>query len=442
MDSFYGGDASLSAMRKLGIRSEEGDRPYPLELHLLHPQLLRALLQYLSFYDWCILQGVSKSLRSQLNHVKELREEVLERYLSTIGYARWIWENEPLVIGLRDLSEYMRGLSLPTHEYARISENYLQARASAISKEERAMHAEQARAMSFATRAYSRIVVRLRAQAEAVMAHGGAISKVPGGIPTGQGRMVFASPIYQPKRAPLLRVFVPSPEEWLSDGSVVECESELNRAGISHMLRPGDTVWDIAVGDEGNAGRMIWDGHFLLDLDYAYSTSGDLPRYLPALSFAPSYFHKVLRISGNPVIRIDLNPWSEEIAMNLQLLQDRVKTETTQGTYHNVIRWVHRSSFQIYPPPSGKKIPFQFGSSTWYIDPGWYGTVVVEAEGTNEGLADLQNRCHSAFPHRNESEGQGSKDEERRRIFRILRERSKPGEIWIRTVGDKERLIP
>lgn len=198
---------------------------------------------------------------------------------------------------LQDLSEYMRGVSLPTHEYARIADSYLQARASAVSKEERVRHTEQARAMSFATRAYSRIIVRLRAQAEAVMAYGGVISKLPSGPaigsrthirrglstsssrapspssyerqpsrpPNGQrGRMVFASPIYQPKRAPLLRVFVPSPEDWLSDASVVECESELNRAGISHMLRPGDTVWDIAVGDEGNAGRMVWDGNFLL----------------------------------------------------------------------------------------------------------------------------------------------------------------------------------
>lgn len=158
-------------------------------------------------------------------------------------------------------------------------------------------HTEQARAMSFATRAYSRIIVRLRAQAEAVTAHGGTISRFPIGPATGsrthirgsastsssrapspssyerhssrppsgkRGRIIFASPIYQPRRAPLLRVFVPSPEEWLSDGSVVECESELKRAGISHMLRPGDAVWDIAVGDEGNAGRMIWDGNFLL----------------------------------------------------------------------------------------------------------------------------------------------------------------------------------
>jgi len=70
------------------------------------------------------------------------------------------------------------------------------------------------------------------------------------------------------------------------------------------------------------------------------------------------------------------------------------------------------------------------------------GTVVVEAEGTNEGLADLESRCRSAIPARNDSKGQGTRDDERRRVFRILRERSKPGEVWIRTVGDKERLIP
>ena len=113
MDSFYGGDASLSGTKRHNMRNgEEVNHTdineelepyfYPFELHLLHPQLLRALLQYLSFYDWCILQEVNKSLRSQLSHVKELREEILERYLSTIGYARWAWEeDEPLVISLR-----------------------------------------------------------------------------------------------------------------------------------------------------------------------------------------------------------------------------------------------------------------------------------------------------------------------------------------------------
>jgi len=132
---------------------------------------------------------------------------------------------------------------------------------------------ERATAMSFATRAYSRIVVRLRAQAEAVISNGGIISKLASG-PATMSRTKFASPIYKPRRAPLFRVFVPSIEDWLSDAGVVECESELKRAYILHTLRPGDTVWDVAMGGEVNTGMMIWDGNFLL---VSAPASGTMP---------------------------------------------------------------------------------------------------------------------------------------------------------------------
>ena len=61
----------------------------------------------------------------------------------------------------------------------------------------------------------------------------------------------------------------------------------------------------------------------------------------------------------------------------------------------------------------------------WLVDPGWYGRVVVEAEGTNEGLADLQARCGRAFPPRAVgARASGEKvGEERNMVFRILRER-------------------
>jgi hypothetical protein len=60
-------------------------------------------------------------------------------------------------------------------------------------------------------------------------------------------------------------VFVPSPDgDWLSDPSVLECEAQLKRAGVLKLLRAGDVVWDVAVGDEGNVGRLIWDGNFLI----------------------------------------------------------------------------------------------------------------------------------------------------------------------------------
>ena len=63
----------------------------------------------------------------------------------------------------------------------------------------------------------------------------------------------------------MLQVFVPSPEgDWLSDASVLECEQELKRAGVTRLLRAGDVVWDTAVGDEGNLGRLLWDGNYLI----------------------------------------------------------------------------------------------------------------------------------------------------------------------------------
>lgn len=160
-----------------------------------------------------------------------------------------------------------------------------------------------------------------------------------------------------------------------------------------------------------------------------------------------------------------------------------------------MVRWVHRSSFVIRPPsrhssvrqtpppssnghhhaananpkvPAIGRIPIP-GTDNLYVDPGWYGTIVVETEGTNESLADLQDRCGpGAFPprvrgaHAPVTQAQV----ENRKVFRIMREKrcvgfftlsyggvfpvifligcffySRPGEIWIKCVSVKERLL-
>ncbi|KAH8103341.1 hypothetical protein BXZ70DRAFT_888963 [Cristinia sonorae] len=386
----------------------------------------------------------------------------------------------------------MRGVSIPSHQYARTAEAYLQLDST--------VSPATVQEMAASCRAFTRVVLRLRAQAEAEAEHNarlmaslprtpprttnGAVS--PPNSRWGHSRSssrapsptssyghshsqnvspsvrsgpvnTFRSPLFRPRRAPLLQVFIPSPEgDWLSDASVLGCEAELKKAGVLHCMRAGDVVWDVAVGDEGNVGRLVWDGSYLIDLDYTYSRVGDLPRYLPTLAFPPSYFHRVIRTmgTGNPVVHVDLAPWADQIASNLQLLQDRMKTETPQGGHHTVVRWVHRSTFIIKPPPGSRSIripvpstagPGPSPSGAWIIDPGWYGTVVVETEGTNEGLADLQARCQGAFPLRAEGAAMSPERahrEERRTVFRILRERSRPGEIWLRTVREKERLLP
>ncbi|KAF4566429.1 hypothetical protein EYR36_011855 [Pleurotus pulmonarius] len=504
-------------MADMPIRKDRTPIPFPLEVFLADPTLLSGLLAYLTFSEWCRLSTMNKQIHALLIEAPGLKEIILERYLSTVGYARWIYDGaDPLPLSIRDLNDYMRGVSTPTHEYSRVAGLYVQCRANRGIPGYDAIQ-ETARSLSACTRAYSRVVLRLRAQAEAQyvlqsaqqprapppaifnyngvgssgrsmssrapspssMSHSHAHSSVMGHQTTHaspSGTSTFRSPLYRLRRAPLLRVFVPSQEEWLSDAGVVDCENELRRAGVVDLMRLGDVVWDVAVGDEGNVGRLVWDGSYLLDLDYAYSSVGDLPKYIRSLAFPPSYFHRVIRTgssSSNPIAHIDISPWGEEIAANLQLLQDRVRTETPQGAYHNVVRWVHRSSFTIRPArgrtpnsrPSSRPSSragsrpapnsiMQIGNSSRVhipdtdglcVDPGWYGTVIVETEGTNEALADLQDRCGpGAFPPRatpTHERFAPTKDKEAKRIFRILRERSRPGEIWIRAVSAKERLL-
>lgn len=92
------------------------------------------------------------------------------------------------------------------------------------------------------------------------------------------------------------------------------------------------------------------------------------------------------------------------------------------------------------------------------IDQGWCGVIVVEAEGTNEGLADLQARVGNSVKlfamkaingprmlsqdgqNDRSVQGQGNAGEGGKSVFRLLRGQSRPGEIWLRCVRDKERI--
>ncbi|KAI0031884.1 hypothetical protein K488DRAFT_86387 [Vararia minispora EC-137] len=445
---------------------------YPFLRHLQEPDLLAGLLAHSTFADWLALWTCSRASMQALQHHAYLREVVLERFLGPVGYARWAPDTqEPLPLTLKELNAYMRGVSVPPHAYVQIAGAMLRGDAQP----------EVPRLMKKSTRAYNRVLLRLRAQAELEAqaaaaarralsspsaervgrsrgrggpppaftngngyaggrslsrnasrapsptnsawshSHGGHSASVAGAW---SGHFSAASPLFRPRRAPLLRVFVPSPEgDWLSDDAIVEAENELKKAGVIAFMRAGDVVWDTAVGDEGNAGRLIWDGRYLIDLDYTYSLMGDIPRYLPSLAFPPSYFHRVVRIAGdkNPVVHLDVAFWASEIAANLQLLQDRIKTETPQGSFHTVVRWVHRSSFTIR-----------------HLNPPHAPVLLLPTR--EKGLADLQQRCKGGFPPSAAPGHALRKGEREFAVWRILRERSRPGEIWIRAVSYKERL--
>lgn len=73
---------------------------------------------------------------------------------------------------------------------------------------------------------------------------------------------------------------------------------------------------------------LLMDFFLAKDLDYTFSSAGEVPHYLHSFSFSPSYFHRVLRSTGNPIVQLDIRPWGREVAMNLYLVQDRGHAET------------------------------------------------------------------------------------------------------------------
>jgi hypothetical protein len=187
---------------------------------------------------------------------------------------------------LKELNDYMREVSTPVHQYGRVAKTYLQTRSARPINYHIIDLAHQ---LAASTRAYTRVVLRLRAQAEAESENRTHLTSDPTRIRppspslsshshsqnghsdrTGpraapSSNTAFHSPLFRLRRAPLLHVFVPSPDgDWLSDASVLDCEAELKRAGVLKLLRMGDVVWDLAVGDDGNAGRLIWDGAYLI----------------------------------------------------------------------------------------------------------------------------------------------------------------------------------
>ncbi|KZO98220.1 hypothetical protein CALVIDRAFT_535326 [Calocera viscosa TUFC12733] len=379
---------------------ERGPQTIFLSDMLLEPGVLAQVVPYLSFRDFFVLLHLNQPTRTALSDTRVLREIVLERFLDTVGYHRWprhMKRDEPITLSLKDLNAYLMGVSIATYQYANAAETYLQ------SQSRDAAALGLCRSFTAATRSYTRVVLRLRAQAEA-----------------GWDTDVLRSTLFRVGHAPLLRVFVPSPNGgWLNDESVVECEKELRRAGVMKLVRRGDVVWDAAVSDEGNVGRLIWDGNYLLDLEYVYSASGQLPHYFNSLAHPPSYWHKVIRTNANPIAHLDFRPYGKEIMQNVQLVQDRVQTETPQGGFHTIVRYSHRSVARLVrgtPIPDSKEV----------VDSSWEGRIIVEAEGTNEGMADLQMRCSA----------RGGKG-----VYRILREKSKPGEIWVRCVRADEKIM-
>lgn len=74
---------------------------FPIMAFMSDANLLPVLLSYLSYSEWLALYSANKQV-PELFQSRILREFVLERYLSTVGYSKWNYEwAEPLALSLK-----------------------------------------------------------------------------------------------------------------------------------------------------------------------------------------------------------------------------------------------------------------------------------------------------------------------------------------------------
>ncbi|GJN87179.1 hypothetical protein Rhopal_000124-T1 [Rhodotorula paludigena] len=385
--------------------------------------LLARLLRDLSYRDVVSLRLVSRTVRHSIDTTG--RELVLERFLGSQGYRpfalpaqsrreTYLPSNEgEITLDLRDLAAFRVAQTVSFDEYAHLARVYTLSPAHFSPASLKLARAT--------TRAWNRVVLRLRAQT-GLPPSAFAPSAFPNLAPT-------SHPVHKTGRAASLRVWVPTRagDSWMSDAEVVECEREVWRSGRGawSQLRKGDVVHNVAVPTFGNVGALVFDGKYLRDLSFAYDVVGHLPPWLNMLSYPPQYFHNiVVASSSNPVFYLSLHPFVSAVRETITLCKEKQALSSPQGNYL-VSRYVYRASLKL---SAGQIVGDSAGAGGLgpggieVVHPDWAGQIVVETEGTTEHATLLIARAASVEPV----------------PWRIVREKSRPGKIWLRPVLDSE----
>ncbi|GAA5976305.1 hypothetical protein JCM10908_005450 [Rhodotorula pacifica] len=378
---------------------------YAVSAHM--SSVFRSLMQELDLETIHCLRAVSRKLRRLIED--DAIELVLERFLGTYGYRRASPNVEAVKLDYGDLCAFLRAVDVQPDDYARSAEAYVFDPAR--------FPAKQMRLVRTTTRAWNRLVIRLRQQS---------LSLTQNDLHP----KIFANAskpdmsIYKPGRAACLRVWVPTRSVgWMTDQEVLDVEREVWKCGVWPELRKGDVVRNVAIEAMGNSGALVFDGRFLRDLEYTHDSLGHMPAWFDALSVSPSYFHNILFASSpNPVIYATLHRYATAAQESIALCKEKVQLATPQGGPYLVSRYVYRADFAIKGDqligdhagaggsgPSGIEV----------VHPDWVGDVVLEAEGSAEQAQLLLSKvaCRTPTP------------------WRVLREKSRPGRIWLGVVA-------
>ena len=187
------------------------------------------------------------------------------------------------------------------------------------------------------------------------------------------------------------------------------------------------------------AGVVIFDGRFLRDLSYLHDPIGHTPSWLNMLALSPSHYHNQLASStSTPVIYLDLTPFAQAVQANMQLCKENGELTSPSGDRYRVNRYVYRTVVELLPGTLLGSSGSAGGAGPGGIEqlhPDWAGSLVIEVEGTSEAAQKL---VQSTTP--NPSALQHSAPQQtQNRPHNVLRNLSRPGQIWVRPVAVEDK---
>ena len=349
------------------------------------PYIVDAIVAALDFGDIRRLAETSRSLRRTLTGGAALTV-VLERFLGPAGYVAWPDAADPLPLTLYDCEAFLL-YSILKDEYRAVGQAYL--------TEGHRLDRRIPRLARTSLRAYSKVLARVRMAPDASTPTGrapawdGVLT-----LPSAEGlRRVAIHCPYTPGRVSLFKVWAPEDKSTseVYSTELQRTERELFIAGIWRFLHRGDMALNLAKVDQYNDGRYIFNGEGFVPLASKHDPIGHLPSFLNLLLYPPTYYHGVVRYSGNsPVLYLDLLPWRAEIVHSMQLVRDNVETLGANGQLYRVSKWLYRAALTIDVPPSDTP---EYEESPYDAHHGWNGTLVLEAEGTSEHARGILRRC-------------------------------------------------
>ncbi|KAI9608014.1 hypothetical protein H4Q26_005467 [Puccinia striiformis f. sp. tritici PST-130] len=251
------------------------------------------------------------------------------------------------------------------------------------------------------------------------------------------------SDLYSSGKVPVFRLWMPCASNRMSKADLLKCEVEMLRSKVHSFFRIGDIFCNTAIGSSDNAGRLIYDGQHLHELQYVWDPVGHLPvRLAQYVSVSSVVYHHTIKSSNlNPIFYLDLTDYKEQLINSLSLASlnepHKISHESSQEGMHTYLGLIEiRAGAQTG----------EYNNHQEVIHPGWIGKLTIEIQVSSADKLDhlilsrfnksrLVDFLSPAFDH--------SSKETRCKVlsqmkaaqlspWRVIRQKSSPGMVWIR----------